>query len=90
MFIADPSEAVSSADILPCLNNQFTVLEEKKIGGDILHYILKDISHNFLNQDARTNIILDQIFKIEDEYIQDKKYSDFMFGVYQKKETKKN
>lgn len=85
MYIADPSEACSSSVIMESLNHQFHVMEEKKIGGDILHFLLKDIAHNFLSSEPEVVLTLRDLFKIEDEYIAGKKYSDFMFGVYQKK-----
>ncbi|MEP7254567.1 MAG: class I SAM-dependent methyltransferase [Ferruginibacter sp.] len=85
MYIADPSEACSSSAIMESLNRQFNVIEEEKIGGDILHFLLKDIAHNFLSLDHQAASTLHSLFEIEDEYIFEKKYSDFMFGVYQKK-----
>ena len=60
-------------------------MEEKKIGGDILHFVLKDIAHNFLSTSPEAVITLQRLFKTEDDYIASKKYSDFMFGIYQKK-----
>jgi ubiquinone/menaquinone biosynthesis C-methylase UbiE len=85
MYIADPSEACNSSAIMDSLNRQFNVLEEKKTGGDILHFVLKDIAHNFLADDPETESVLQRLFKTEDDFIAGKKYSDFMFGVYQKK-----
>jgi ubiquinone/menaquinone biosynthesis C-methylase UbiE len=85
MYIADPSEACNSSAIMQCLNGQFNVIEEKKMGGDILHFVLKDIAHNFLSDDPEAVTTLQRLFKTEDDYIAGKKYSDFMFGIYQKK-----
>ena len=85
MYIADPSEACNSSAIIECLNRQFNAIEEKKLGGDILHFVLKDIAHNFLSGKPETVSTLQYLFKIEDDYINGKKYSDFMFGIYQKK-----
>ena len=85
MYIADPSEACNSSAIIRCLNQQFNVIEEKKMGGDVLHFVLKDIAHNFLSGEPEAIYTLQNLFKIEDDYIASKKYSDFMFGVYQKK-----
>ena len=85
MYIADPSEACNSSAIMECINNQFNVIEEKKLGGDILHFVLKDIAHNFLSGTPETISTLQNLFTTEDDYIANKKYSDFMFGVYQKK-----
>ena len=85
MYIADPSEACNSSAIIESLNRQFNVIEEKKMGGDILHFVLKDIAHNFLSGSHEAISTLQHLFKIEDDYIAGNKYSDFMFGVYQKK-----
>ncbi|HMK02667.1 MAG TPA: class I SAM-dependent methyltransferase [Ferruginibacter sp.] len=85
MYIADPSEACNSAAIMENLNYLFHAKEEKKLGGDILHFVLKDIAHNFLPGKPETVPVLRTLFKIEDDYIANKKYSDFMFGVYENK-----
>jgi ubiquinone/menaquinone biosynthesis C-methylase UbiE len=89
MYIADPSEACRSSDIMNTLNRLFEVLEEKKTGGDILHFLLKDIAQNFLTESPKTTAVLENLFSIEDDYIAEKEYSDFMFGVYQKKSQTK-
>ncbi len=85
MYIADPSEACNSSAIMESLNRQFNVIEEKKLGGDILHFILKDIAHHFLPGNPEAVSTLQHLFNIEDDYMANKKYTDFMFGVYQKK-----
>lgn len=85
MYVSDPSEAIESDSIIPILHKYFRVIEEKKIGGDLLHLILKDISHHFVSDSAETNQILVDLFEKEVKYLQNKAQSDFMFGVYQKK-----
>lgn len=85
MYIADPSEACNSAAIMENVKGLFVAKEEKKLGGDILHFVLKDIAHNFLSAKGEPNSVLRDLFKIEDDYIANKKYSDFMFGVYGKR-----
>lgn len=84
MIMADPSECVDSANILPALHKNFDVIEEKPFGGNILVYVLKDISHLFLNDNAQTNDILEKLFLLEDEYLQQNN-SDFVFGIYSNK-----
>lgn len=86
MIVADPSEACSSENILAALHEGFTTLEEKKIGGDILHLLLKDIAHNFLPETTETTTVLKFLFDYEDEYIKSKDHADFMFGIYKKKQ----
>lgn len=84
MRFIDPSEAIDSASIVPALHKHFTILEEKKVGWDILHILLKDIAHNFLQQDAETKELLSYLFECEDEYLRKTGRSDAVFGVYRK------
>jgi hypothetical protein len=83
MIITDPSEAVESESIRPSIQQLFRTLEEKKIGGDLLMLLFKDISHNFLENSQETNALLEQIFAAEDAYLANND-SDFIFGVYGK------
>lgn len=85
MLAVDPSEAADSESIIPSLHKHFRVLEEKKLGWDILQPLMKDIAHNFLEDDEETNSILQFIFSYEDKYIEETGRSDGVFGVYQKK-----
>lgn len=84
MIISDPSEAVNSENILQKIRMKFKVLEEKPYGGNILHLTLKDISHNFIIESDECKKLLDALFKIEDEFLQRIKESDFIFGIYSK------
>ncbi len=84
MFLVDPSEAVDSDAILPAIHQHFTVMEEKKIGWDILQLLLKDISHNFLEKDTETQSLLNYLFEKEDQYLSMTGRSDGVFGIYQK------
>lgn len=82
MFLVDPSEAIDSESILPSLHKYFNIVEEKKVGTDILHILLKDISHNFLSKDAETQNLLSHLFEQEDEYLRETGKSDYVFGIY--------
>ena len=84
MILADPSECIDSANILPCLHKYFYPLIEKNYGGNILMNVLKDISHHFIKTDEEKEKILDELFQLEDNYLKSNK-SDFVFGVFQKK-----
>jgi len=84
MILADPSECVDSSNILPSLHKWFNPIIEKPYGGNLLMYALKDIAHHFYSLDKEKKKILDEIFKIEDDYIS-KNDSDFVFGVYELK-----
>ena len=83
MILADPSECIDSASILPAIHSNFHTIIEKSYGGNILMNVLKDISHHFIDLDSNKSRILDKLFSLEDEYLT-KNTSDFIFGIYQK------
>lgn len=83
MVISDPSEAVESATILPLMQKNFELLEQKNYGGNLLTFILKDIAHHFNKPEAQST--LQQLFKLEDNLLKQEQQSDFVFAVYQKK-----
>jgi ubiquinone/menaquinone biosynthesis C-methylase UbiE len=85
MWVSDPSEAYDSEAILPALHKHFTILEEKKLGCNILHPLLKSISQHFIDGSTETQKLLQQLIK-EDEAFAVKHGSDFTFGVYRKKQ----
>ncbi|MBX3043219.1 MAG: class I SAM-dependent methyltransferase [Candidatus Kapabacteria bacterium] len=82
MFVSDPSEAVDSENILPALRKYFEPIYEKFYGGNLLMHILKDIAHNFYEQNEETKSLLTKLFMIEDELINIEKKSLMMFGIY--------
>jgi len=43
----DPSESVSSDQILPALEREFVIVERVDYGGGLLHWVLHDITQNF-------------------------------------------
>ena len=69
MILADPSEAINSESIIPSLNKMFDLVEEKPYGGNLLHLILNDISHHFINNNSETTELLNYLFKQEDKFI---------------------
>lgn len=89
MILADPSECVDSASILPAIHSNFHTIIEKPYGGNILMNVLKDISHHFIDLDSSKNQILYKLFSLEDEYLTENT-SDFIFGIYQKLSLTKN
>ena len=84
MLLVDPSEAVDSEAIVPSLNSKFKVLEETNLGWNILHILLKGISHNFLNEEPETKILIKNLLEEEDLFVKQESHSDAIFGVYQK------
>lgn len=85
MLISDPSEAVESESIIPVIHSWFEVLEEKRIGGDLLMMVLKDIAHHFISEDAKAKPVLERLFEEEDKYLIHAATPNFIFGVYRKK-----
>jgi hypothetical protein len=84
MKMIDPSEAIDSASIVPALHRNFSVVEEQEVGWNITQLLLKDIAHNFLNNNAETKKWLKYIFEREDEFLEGKSISNGLFGVYRK------
>jgi len=83
MIMADPSECIDSASIIPAIHKHFKITVEKPYGGNILMNSLKDISHHFLEVDEEKSKVLEALFEFEDQYLLENK-SDFVFGIYQK------
>lgn len=83
MVLADPSECIESASILPALHTQMHIVEEKGYGGNILMPVLKDIAQHFVTPAPEPQAILQRLFDFEDAYLQQYP-SDFVFGIYQK------
>ena len=84
MKLADPSECIDSASIIPTIHKYFNIVEERPYGGNILANVLKDISHQFIELNNEKKEVLHQLFQFEDDYLQ--KYdSDYILGVYQLK-----
>ena len=81
MIVNDPSEAPHSSIILEHVHKRFSILEEKGLGGNLLMPLLKDISHNFLDNSPQTHSLLASLIEKEDEYIRTVR-SNFVFGVY--------
>lgn len=82
MKMIDPSEAVDSESILPAIHQFFEVVEEKSLGWNITHILLKDISQNFLGDDAETQSILQKLYEAEDEFVKKQGRFDAVFGIY--------
>lgn len=83
MIIADPSECVDSASILPAIYKNFSVVEEKPYGGNILVGALKEIAHHFVKENPEKKKILQDLFDFEDDFLKENQ-SDYLFGVYEK------
>lgn len=67
MIAVDPTEAVRSSDILAVLPRYFAVIEQRPIGGALLHLALGDIAQNFDANEAEDRFHLERLFTIEDQ-----------------------
>lgn len=88
MIASDPSEAVRSADILPTLRKYFDVVEERNLGGAILHLALAGVASNFDESSTDDVAMLEGLFRQEDEGMANGLLeSDFKTIVAQRKES---
>lgn len=83
MIIADPSECVDSASILPAIYKNFSVIEEKPYGGNILAGAFKEIAHHFIKENPEKKKILQDLFDFEDDFLKENQ-SDYLFAIYEK------
>lgn len=82
MILDDPSEAVESSKILPALHEHFEVVELSPYGGTLLHLVLSEIAHNFVDGDPEAERVLDLCFRAEDALLDSGElHSDFLVAV---------
>lgn len=81
MVLADPSECIDSASIMPALHKHYSTVFEVGYGGNILTLALKDIAHHFVNLNDEKEAILNTLFDYEANYLK-KHSSDHIFGIY--------
>lgn len=81
MLIADPSECIDSASIIPSIHKHFKPIIEKPFGGNLLMSALRDISHHFFELNQEKEKVLNDLFNLEDNYLKNNQ-SDFIFGIY--------
>ncbi len=80
----DPSEAVRSGEILELLHKEFDVLEEKPMGGTLLHLLFSGIAGNFDEKNPYACGLIRTLQKTEELLILNKVIpSDFIFVVLQ-------
>lgn len=83
MFAIDPSEAPDSINLIDALHSNFDVIEEKKLGWNIIQPLFKGIAHNFLNEKLETKEWISFILKEEEDFIRQKgDNTDAVFGIY--------
>jgi ubiquinone/menaquinone biosynthesis C-methylase UbiE len=81
MYLSDPSEGIRSGEILQAIYKQFNVVEEKKLGGDLLAPVLKGTVHHYIGNE-NSNHILDKLFEFENRYLKTLPQANHTFGVY--------
>jgi ubiquinone/menaquinone biosynthesis C-methylase UbiE len=84
MLLVDPSEAVDSESIISSLQKHFKIIEQKNLGWNILHLLLKGIAHNFLDEKPETKQIIQDLINEEMKFIEENNKTDAIFGVYKK------
>lgn len=84
MILADPSECIDSASIMPSIHKNYDTIYEASYGGNILQFALKDIAHHFIELNKEKALVLENLFKFEDQYLKENT-SDFIFGLYKLK-----
>ena len=67
MIGSDPSESVRSADLVRALAPWFEIVEERQIGGALLHLALGDIAQNFDAGRTEDRTFLLELFETEDK-----------------------
>jgi SAM-dependent methyltransferase len=79
MLAIDPTEAIRSAEIPAALRRHFDVVEERRLGGALVHIALGDIGQNFDPADSEARSALERLFALEDEAMADGRIgSDFV------------
>jgi SAM-dependent methyltransferase len=71
MRLYDPSEAIQSSEILSAIRSLYHVNEERPYGGTILHLLLKDLAHHFLELDNERRALLLHCCEQEDLAMKD-------------------
>lgn len=84
MLLVDPSEAPDSENIVSSLNSIFKVLEQKDLGTNICHLLLKGIAHNFVNNEPQTKKLISFLITEETKFVKENLSSDEIFGIYRK------
>lgn len=84
MLLNDPSEAPDSKNLIKGIHNNFKTVEEKLLGWNILHILLKNISHNFTNSDKETDDLMQKLIREEEKFCKETSENNAVFGIYKK------
>lgn len=83
IWLNDPSEAVESSEILPILQEHFSLIELKGLGGSVLHLLFEGIAHHFVQPDATAQAFLEYACSEEDRLLASGALtSDFVVAIW--------
>lgn len=86
MIDLDPSEAVRSAEVMPLLRERFEVLDERAMGGAILHHLMYDIAPNFRFDAPKERAMVELMCEREDDLMRRGAIpSDFVIAAARKR-----
>lgn len=81
----DPSEAARSESIIPELCKVFDIIEERPMGGTVLHGLLQGVIHNFNPRNENDTAILRLICLIEKLMIKEAGLESYFKGIVARK-----
>jgi SAM-dependent methyltransferase len=85
VMAADPTEAVSSDQIVPLLERHFGIVERLDYGGVLLQWVLHDVIQNFDPRDSEHREWLERLYRAEEEILgRGVLKSDFSFMIAQR------
>lgn len=85
MFLVDPSEAPDSENLQKALHENFEIVEEIKLGWNIIQPLFKNIAHHFVNDTPETKKWIQFILDEEASFVNETNENDAIFGIYKKR-----
>lgn len=85
MFLVDPSEAPDSENLQKALHENFEIVEETKLGWNIIQPLFKNIAHHFVNDKHETKKWIRYILDEEASFVRETNENDAIFGIYKKR-----
>ncbi|WP_445714992.1 class I SAM-dependent methyltransferase [Flavobacterium sp.] len=85
MYLVDPSEAPDSENLQNALHQNFEIVEEIRLGWNIIQPLFKNIAHHFVNDTPETKKWIQFILEEEAFFVKETNESDAVFGIYKKR-----
>ena len=85
MFLVDPSEAPDSENLQNALHQNFEIVEEIKLGWNIIQPLFKNIAHHFVYDTPETKKWIQFILDEEASFVKETNENDAVFGIYRKR-----